>query len=129
MRSFQKKPRTSSPAILKAASSNVGRMGTVFSSNDKLLRQVGMVMVYYHLFRLAADEGWSSAITRRKLVIFDNRRDKNREMAERGLASVDYNLLEFDGLSQSPNDAYALKLRVSIIINQAFQQNVQLEDL
>lgn len=129
VRSFQKKRRTSMPVFVKKATDNVRCMNRVFTKNDKLLRQVGMVMVYYHLFRLAADQGWISAITRRKLVRFDSLRQKNREIAEEGTGVADYDLIEFDSLSQSPNDAYALKLRLRVIMNEVFQKNVKMEDL
>ncbi len=129
VRSFHKRPRNKAPAFVKNSTANLRRMNSVFTSNDKLLRQVGMVMVYYHLFRLAADQGWSSKITRRKLVRFDNLRQKNREIAEQGSGTADYDLIEFDGLSQSPNDAFALKLRLHLMMNEVFEKTVSIEDL
>lgn len=129
VQNFRRKPRNKIPAFVNNATVNLRRMNAVFTSNDKLLRQVGMVMVYYHLFRLAADQGWSSAITRRKLVRFDSLREKNREIAEKDLATAHYDLIEFDGLSQSPNDAFALKLRLRLMMNVVFRKNVKMEDL
>jgi hypothetical protein len=60
---FSDKPRTTMPKFLKQSKATVGEMATVFVAKDTLLRQVGMVTIYYHLFRLADEGGWSSEIT------------------------------------------------------------------
>lgn len=124
VRQSEKKPRTKMPDSLKLARANVARMSGVFSANDSLLRQVGMVMVYYHLFRIANAQGWLNDITRKKLVSFNRDRARNRELAETDLANADYDLVEFDRLSQSPNDRGALRFRVGVMMNKVFGRDV-----
>lgn len=126
---FKDKPRAKMPSFLKEAQENVGRMATVFAHKDTLLRQVGMVLVYYHLFRYAATNRWSAQITRRRLLDFNKQRDANREKAELDMAKADYDLIEFDRYSQSPNDATAIKFRLRVILDRAFSRKVSTDDL
>lgn len=102
----------------------LGKMQGIFVEKDRLLRQVGMVMVYYLLFRESVREGWSGRITRRKLQDFEQAREKNRRVAERTLTKANYELLEFDKYSQSPNDGYALRIRLKILAEQAFGRSI-----
>jgi len=93
-------------------------MSTTFGKSDSLLRQVGMITVYYHLFRLMAADKVGS-IERRALAQFEIDREDNRTLVEQtGEASedVDANLLEFDKHSQTPNDSYAIRIRLSILL-------------
>ncbi len=126
---FKNLPRTKMPSFLKKAQENVGRMGVVFTHKDALLRQVGMVLVYYHLFRYAETSGWSAQITRKKLLDFNKLRDANRTQAEKDMAKADYDLIEFDRYSQSPNDATAIKFRLRVILERAFARKVSTDDL
>lgn len=127
--SFSKQPRTTMPKFLKCAENTVGDMAKVFASKDPLLRQVGMVAIYYHLFRLARAEGWTADITRKKLVDFEKMRDLNRQKAEENLAEADYELLEFDRYTQSPNDAGAMKFRLRVVLSKMFGKKVKTDDL
>jgi hypothetical protein len=126
---FAKKPRAKMPEFLKLAQETVGHMGSVFAHRDSLLRQVGMVTVYYQLFRLARVAGWVAQITRKKLLDFDKQREANRELAEQNLANADYDLIEFDRYAQSPNDAGAIKFRVRVMLERVFGKKVQTDDL
>jgi hypothetical protein len=127
--SFKKKSRTKMPSFLKPAEDTVGFMAAVFTNKDSLLRQVGMVTVYYHLFRLARNDGWINEITRKKLLEFDKRREANRVLAEKDLTKADYDLIEFDRYAQSPNDAGALKFRLRVMLEKVFSRKVQTDDL
>jgi hypothetical protein len=93
-------------------------MNGVFGTPDSLLRQVGMVTLYYHLFRLVR-AGRVGGLKREMLSAFEKLRDKNRQLAEQKGESdrnVDLSLLEFDKHSQTPNDAYALRIRLAILL-------------
>lgn len=129
VKSFKKKARTKMPAFLEPAQETVELMASVFTNKDALLRQVGMVTAYYHLFRFARDAGWDDQITRKKLLDFDKRREANRELAEKDLASADYDLIEFDRYAQSPNDAGALKFRLRVMLERVFNKKVQTDAL
>ena len=117
---FKDRPKKKAPAFAGAATRNVNRMAAVFTENDTLLRQVGMVTVYYHLFRVAHKDRWGSEITRKRLADYDKRRAENRERVERGLPKVDLDLLQFDRYAQSPNDAAAIRFRLGMLCREAF---------
>ena len=59
-------------------------------------------------------------ISREMLARFEKSGDKNRQIAEEKgetSASVELSLLEFDKHSQTPNDAYAIRIRLSILLS------------
>jgi hypothetical protein len=129
VRNFADQSRTKTLPFFAAAETNVKRMKHIFTDKDPQLRQVGMVMLYYHLFRLADREGWTQEITRKRLIDFDKAREANRKIAERDLTKANYDLIEFDRYSQSPNDAYAIKLRLRVLLKQAFKKEFATDDL
>jgi len=93
-------------------------MVLIFGIGDSLLRQVGMITVYYHLYRQVSNQKVSK-VEREMLVRFERDRERNREIVEQtGEAgkSVDTALLEFDKHSQTPNDAYAIRIRLKILL-------------
>jgi uncharacterized protein DUF262 len=93
-------------------------MTSIFGTPDKLLRQVGMITLYFHLFRFIKLKK-AGVISREMLAQFEKSRDKNRQIAEqRGetSAGVELALLEFDKHSQTPNDAYAIRIRLGILL-------------
>lgn len=110
--------------LLKKVKATVARMSDVFTENDPLLRQAGMVQLYYHLFRMVEQKQWKLNITRQLLVDFETLRGKNRMKAEEDIATADYSLIEFDQYSQSPNDSYAIRLRLHILLNKVFEKKV-----
>jgi hypothetical protein len=99
-------------------------MASVFVKADPLLRSVGMVVLFFHLFRVASRDGWDGDIERDALAKFEKRRVKNRELAEKDLGAADYELLEFDRFTQTPNDAYATKYRLEVLCKKAFQREL-----
>lgn len=93
-------------------------MSSVFVISDSLLRQVGMITLYFHLYRQIV-YGKVAQVDRHMLLRFERDRDKNRELVEEtGEADkrVDTALLEFDKHSQTPNDAYAIRIRLRILL-------------
>ena len=127
--SFSDKPRGSKLQFLSRAQETAAEMAGVFVNKDVLLRQAGMVALYDHLFRLAINEGWSSDISRKRLLDFEKLRKANREKAEKNLAEADYDLIEFDRLAQSPNDAAAIKFRLRVMLNKIFGKKVKTDEL
>jgi len=87
----------------------------IFRPNDPLLRRVGTIVVYYHLLRLARREDAVTAITRDMLEAFEEVRLENRRVAEVEISKANYDWLEFDRLNQTPNDQYAIDLRLDIL--------------
>lgn len=127
---FAKQPKkTKRPTFFRKAKSTLARMSKVFTKDDVLLRQVGMVTVYHHLFRLAHEQGWGSQITRRRLLDFEKLREHNRIKAEKDLPQADYMLIEFEKYAQSPNDSYAIKIRLKVMLEKAFNRQIDTDSL
>ncbi len=96
----------------------LGLMSGEFGVDDRLLRQVGMVTLYYHLFRNVR-LGAVSRVSRPMLIAFEEARKANRYLVEeKGEANnrIDTGLVEFDQHAQTPNDAYAIRIRLQILL-------------
>lgn len=105
-------------SLVKAAEAVLTSMSNVFGTEDSLLRQVGMITLYYHLFRLI-EKKRIGAVKRAHLSQFEKQREKNRNLVEaqgEAAKNVDTALLEFDKHSQTPNDAYAIRIRLGILL-------------
>lgn len=91
-------------------------MMTHFSGKDILLASQSAIPIYYLVFREAAESNQVSLLTRRKLLAFNEKRQSNREVAARDLAKADYELLEYDRMSQQgTNDASSIRERYRIL--------------
>jgi hypothetical protein len=90
-------------------------MSNVFTDRDPLLRSVGMIMLYFLAFERAVERNIVGTITRPALVQFEDLRIANRVTAEANIAEANYDLLEFDRYTQSPNDAVALRFRLGVL--------------
>lgn len=103
-------------------------MAAVFTDRDRLLRQVGAVTLYFHLFRVARHEGWLDRVERRLLEGFEAERARNRTLVESG-ESGESELIEFDRYAQSSNDAYAVKIRLRTLLKAVFNIEKTIEEL
>ena len=97
-------------------------MTSCFIEQDPLLRSVGMIVLYFHLFQIAARDSWGSSLNRAALRRFEEERQRNRAAAEQDLASADYQLLEFDRYVQTPNDAFATTTRLQVMLKKCFNK-------
>jgi hypothetical protein len=129
VKEYSDQSRTKMPAFVKSTQDNLTLMKAVFTKNDSLLRQVGMIVLYYHLFRLAHKGNWQDEITRQKLLNFEKLREANRKKAESDMAHADYDLIEFDRYTQSPNDGYAIRFRLAMVLNRVFKKKMTIEEL
>ena len=121
--------RKASPAAVSALVNETDKtlalMTSTFGTQDKLLRQVGMITLYFHLFRFIR-LGTVGNVSRDMLAHFEKNREKNRQVAEEQgetSASVELALLEFDKHSQTPNDAYAIRIRLGILLKYLLKHN------
>jgi hypothetical protein len=89
-------------------------MSGTFESKDRLLRNIGMVSVYYLLFQDLLKEEVDLP-SRADLVRFDLARQVPRVASEDELTSAQRDFVEFDRLAQSPNDESALRFRLRVI--------------
>lgn len=107
-------PRT--VAELRARTEEVlDSMSEIFWENDGLLRQVGLVTLYFYVYKAVRD-GRAPMIDREMLEWFETQRRLNRAKAEAGSERLDQELMEFDRHSQTPNDAYAFRIRLAILL-------------
>jgi hypothetical protein len=114
--------KRASPSVVTALMHRVDKtlttMASVFGIRDSLLGQVGMVTVYYYLYRQVRVKQVGE-VKREMLVRFEKDREKNREVVGRtgeAGSGVDNQLSEFDKHSQTPNDAYAIRIRLKILL-------------
>jgi hypothetical protein len=105
----KQKPKTQVSKAAKEALEVLGTMSDVFVNADELLRSVGMTTIYYLLMAK------NKKVKRKQLLDFEEKREKNREVAEEDITKGNYELLEFDRFSQSPNDSVAMKYRLKVL--------------
>lgn len=113
---FEDRTAKDANSLRDAVERHLERMCRVFVNDDPLLRSIGMTVVVYHLFRLLEKERKISKIKRDHFEAFDLARAENRRTAEQDLTEADYGLLEFEKYVQSPNDAFATRLRLAILV-------------
>src|SRR6266700_775646 len=123
-----KAPRDQTLPFYATAVQILGDLAVVFTDKDRLLRQVGAVTLYFHLFRLARAGGWTAEIQRHKLDDFELARVQNRKIVEQG-GSGHSELIEFDRYAQSSNDAYAVKIRLRTLLKRVLNRDVTIEEL
>lgn len=106
--------RSESPAVLyRKAFEIVTRLSKVFTDNDPLLKSVGMTALY---FLLALDQNGARGLKRSVIMEFEKKRADNAELAEKqDVTKARWDLLEFDRLSQSPNDKIAMDFRLKVL--------------
>lgn len=102
-------------ALTEETSQTLDRMASVFVDEDVLLRSVGTIVLYYFLFLEAGKQGWAHTLSRAEFEKFDILRIGNRASAEQDVTNANFNLLEYDRLTQSPNDAVALRFRYAVL--------------
>lgn len=115
VKNYKEKNRETSE-FQKTVLSVLNEMITVFSDNDDLLRTQGIMVVYYLLFKKAME--LNVKIQRVKLYDFDNQVKENRKLAETNYSEADFELLEYDRLSQhGTNDVSNIRERLRILSN------------
>ena len=116
VRSYKAKSPAAVRPLVGKVKTVLSVIDTIFVNNDKLLRSAGTVVLYFLLFRDGLNKGWVEKLNRSKLGRFEKVRQKNRKLAEQEIAKADYDLLEFDRLTQTPNDAHAIHFRLRTLM-------------
>lgn len=119
VKQYKKKTLKDAKAIQAKCTKVLDAIAAKFSNNDSLLGSVGMLSIYYLLFRQAIAQKWGDKIQRTVFTKFETLIKKNRELAAKDDddENVDLDLLEFSRLSQSPNDAGAIRFRVDTLVD------------
>lgn len=102
---------------LKSEISNLfDEMTPIFIDSDPLLVSQATVPVYLLTCRQLKANGMTEKFARSRLHKFNESRTANRVAAENDIATADYELLEYDRLSQQgTNDANSIRERVRIL--------------
>ncbi len=125
----EKKQSTEAKQLGDRVKKNLDRMSKVFTREDYLLSSVGLVVVYYALFRdMKPGRAGGVEVTRDALVKFDDLRQRTRVLARdaeergrsgkaapKGAPHLDQSILAFERFMQSPNDSSALKFRYDVL--------------
>jgi hypothetical protein len=102
--------------LTKSVETHIERMSRIFVNDDRLLESIGMTLLVFHFFRFLHMTNRVSQVRREFFEDFEVARQQNRQIAEVAIGKANYDLLEFDKYVQTPNDAYATRLRLSILI-------------
>lgn len=108
----------------------LSQMNEVFDEPDPLLRQIGMVTLYFHVFRAARD-GVCERPGRAYILEFDKRRNEYRRKAESSDAAESPQDLpwdEFEKHNQTPNDSYAIRIRLRLMFDDMVRQGLNVEE-
>lgn len=94
----------------------LAEMAPIFIDSDPLLIAQATVPVYLLTYRQFKADGKTDKFARTRLLKFNEARTANRTAAEKDIATADYELLEYDRLSQQgTNDANSIRERVRIL--------------
>lgn len=116
VRDYRNKRTTEVSALKKAVLSVLNEMSDVFVDDDDLLQAQATIPIYFLLFRAAVANDKTQKISRQKLLDFQNSRKENRVAAEKNITKANFDLLEYDRLSQQgTNDASSIRERLAIL--------------
>lgn len=121
-RSFKKNPNPQNAleavnGLVAQSTVILDQMAATFVETDKLLRNVGSVIVYFWLFHRGHLGGWANILARKPFADFEDFRTENRARAEADITTAVWDLLEYDRLAQSPNDGAALAFRYRTLVS------------
>ncbi len=102
--------------IYKESLSVLNEMAKIFTKRDPLLKAQGTFPVYFLLIRDYKKEKKLDKFTRNMLVLFKDKLESNRKRAEIDISKAEYDLLEYDRLSQQgTNDASSITARLNTL--------------
>lgn len=119
---FAKKYKSSGEShideITKSVTEITKYLASIFTEKDKLLTAQASLPIYYLVARHQLHNDGEMSLTRKQIERFQENRIYNRIVAETDIEIAEFELLEFDRLSQQgTNDASSIKERVSIMLD------------
>jgi hypothetical protein len=94
-------------------------LSSIFIDKDPLLASQSNIPIYYLTHLKIIEQKPSFKFTREKLMKFNKKREENRIKAASDMTEANFDLLEFDRMSQQgTNDASSIKIRVDILYDQ-----------
>jgi hypothetical protein len=109
----------STQSIKSKTDETLNSMDMIFNNNDTLLKLVTMVPVYFGLFMVLLSGNKFDILSRDTLLRFEQEKRRNRELAQNDEENdnINYDWLEFDRLTQSPNDSSSIEFKINILLN------------
>lgn len=103
-------------SLNKDATSVLIEMTKIFIKKDPLLKAQGTLPVYFLVVRDYKALKKLDKLTRNMIIQFRDKLEKNRKKAENDIGSAEFDLLEYDRLSQQgTNDASSIVTRLQIL--------------
>ncbi|ARU29072.1 DUF262 domain-containing protein [Cellvibrio sp. PSBB006] len=115
---FKKSNRSHIETILHSVGGITKYLASIFTDKDKLLTAQASLPVYFLVARHQLHSDGQITLTRKQIEDFQDRRRDNRIVAEDSIESAEFELLEYDRMSQQgTNDASSLKERTRIMLD------------
>ncbi|MFM5697106.1 DUF262 domain-containing protein [Aeromonas veronii] len=104
--------------ILNKCNETLSSLESIFIDNDPLLSSQSVIPVYYLTYQKLLEQTPPRTFTRENLIKFNKDREANRSLASDDITKADFELLEFDRMSQQgTNDASSIRDRVTILLS------------
>jgi uncharacterized protein DUF262 len=104
--------------LLARTTETLELMNGTFKDRDPLLKSPTVSVIYFLLFMQVKLDDVSPrdlGVTRPHMLKFNEMLAENRKLAEEDIDEADAELLEYERLSQSPNDASAIEYRLKVL--------------
>jgi hypothetical protein len=116
-RNFKRTGERKIKSIEKNVSEITKYLASIFTGKDILLAAQAAIPIYYLAARHQLHEYGSISFTRKQIDDFNEARKANRSLAEKDIEKADWELLEYDRLSQQgTNDAGSINERTRILL-------------
>lgn len=110
VRQYKDDPQLDASEVGEKAKNTLNEMHEIFVNKDPLLRAQSAVPIYFLIIRTAIEDNKLDTITRSLLLSFELLVHDNRLTAERDITQANYELLEYDRMSQQGAN-YAASIR------------------
>ncbi len=115
VREYKKNKKYDAGLIESRVTGVLDKMYSIFEPKDKLLKST-IIPIYYLLVRDAVEKEKLKAVKRTELERFDENVRENRKIAEEDITKANFDLLEFDRMSQQgTNDSASIRERLRIL--------------
>lgn len=106
-------------SVMSKTEETLSAMSNIFNDKDSLLKLVTMAPVYFGLFMILIARNELNSVNRSKLLSFEQEKRKNRELAQNDEEndSINWDWLEFDRLTQSPNDSSSIEFKINTLLD------------
>lgn len=119
VRQYKNDPQLDASEVGGEVENTLNEMHTIFVNKDPLLRAQSVVTIYFLIIRTAIKDDKLNTITRNRLLNFDLLVQENRSIAERDITQANYDLLDYDRMSQQGAN-YAASIRERFRIMREF---------